>query len=106
MEKPISSKKVTFTLLDPTAIDIKEDSNGFFFMVGDYRADIPPHFMAKNFVENEALSFFIDKLGDVGVGLVVCYLCDLLKKQKIKDVNIEGNCVNTEEEIRKAIKDE
>ncbi|WP_461255770.1 hypothetical protein [Treponema sp. R80B11-R83G3] len=96
--------KAELILLEPTAIDVKEDSNGFFFMIGDYRANIPPHYKAKNFNEQEILSFFIDKLSDVGVGVIVCFLYDLLQKRKIKNLKINNYNVNTEDEIKKALK--
>jgi hypothetical protein len=106
MEKPISPKRIDFTLLDSTAIEIKEDSHGFFFMVGDYRANIPPHYGARNFTSQEVLSFFMNNLNNLGIGIIACYLYDLLKKQRIKNVKIEGNSANTEEEIKKALENE
>ena len=106
MEKNIKPKRIDFTLLEPTAIEIKEDSNGFFFMIGDFRADVPPHFGAKNFTSQEVLSFFVNNISNIGVGVISCYLYDLLKKRQIKNVKIERNNVNSEEEIRKALEDE
>jgi len=96
-------KRIDLNLLEPTAINIKEDSNGFFFMIGDYRANIPPHYQAKNFNDQEIFSFFIDKLSDVGVGVIVCFLYDLLQKRKIKNLKVNNNSVNTEDEIKKAL---
>jgi len=96
-------KRIDLNLLEPTAINIKEDSNGFFFMIGDYRANIPPHYQTKKFNGQEILSFFIDKLSDIGVGVVVCFLYDLLQKRKIKNLKINNHNVNTEDEIKKAL---
>lgn len=107
MEKSISPKKIDFTLLDSTAIEIKEDYSGYFFMIGNYRASVPPHFGARSFTGQEVLTFFIDKMvGTVGFGIVSCYLYDLIKAQRAKNIKIDGKPVDTEEEIKKALENE
>lgn len=98
--------KVDFSLLDSEAIAVTEDVQGSYFMIGDVRADLPPHYGSKKFSANELITFFLDKLGDVGVGLVVFFLCELIKKKKIGKVRINGKQVNTESEIIDALTDE
>jgi hypothetical protein len=106
MKKLTNPQKIDFILLDSTSIEIKEDSDGFFFMIGDYRANFPPQFGKRKFIDQDFLSFFIDKLSSVGIGVISCYLYDLLKTQLIKNVNINGKSVNNEEEIKKALEED
>ncbi|MDR0312695.1 MAG: hypothetical protein LBI14_03785 [Treponema sp.] len=75
-------------------------------MISDYRANIPPHYQAQTFNEQEFIGFIIEKLSDVGVGVVVCFLYDLLQKRKIKHLKIDNNIVNTEDEIKEALQDD
>jgi hypothetical protein len=102
----MSAKRIDISLINFKAIEIKEDAKGFFFMIGDYRATIPPHFGAKNFNGQEVLSFFVDKLGDIGVLIIGAFLLDLIQKRKVKNVKIDNKVVNTEEEITEALKEE
>ena len=98
--------RIDLTLIDPSAIRINEDSNGAFLMIGEHRAYVPPHYIGKNFNGQDAICFFIDRIGDIGVGVIVYFLCDLLQKKKIKNVKINNKVVDTEDEIKKALGDE
>ena len=97
--------RIDVTILDSKAIRINEDSNGVFFMIGEYRAHILPHCLGSGFNTQEVLSFFIDKIGDIGVGVIVCFLYDLLQSKKIKNIKINNETVDTEDEIKEALND-
>ena len=97
--------RIDVTVLDSTAININEDSNGSYLMVGEHRAYVPPHYTGKKFNNQEVISFFIDKIGDIGVGVIIYFLCDLLQKKKIKNIKINNKSVNTEDEIKEALND-
>ncbi len=58
--------RIDVTVLDPTAISINEDSTGAYLMLGEHRAYVPPHYTGKGFNNQEVISFFIDKIGDIG----------------------------------------
>jgi len=97
--------RIDVTVLDQTAININEDSNGAYILVGEYRAYVPPHYTGKRFNNQEVISFFIDRIGDIGVGFIVYFLCDLLQKKKIKNIKINNKDVNDESEIKEALND-
>jgi len=42
--------RIDVTVLDPTAIIIKENSNGAYILIGEHRAFIPSHFSGKNLI--------------------------------------------------------
>jgi len=95
--------RIDLTILDPMAININEDHNSAFFMIGEHRMYVPPQYIGKKLNEQEILSFFIEKIGDIGVGVIVCFLYDLLQKKKIKKIKINNKDVDTEEKIKEAL---
>ena len=95
--------RIDVMMLDPAAIKIAEDNDGLFFMIGEHRAYVPPHYFGRKFNEQEILSFFIERIGDIGVGVIVFFLCEMIKNRKIKNVKINNKPVNTEGEIREAL---
>jgi len=97
--------RIDVTFLDPTVININEDSNGTYLMIGEHRAYVPPHYIGKKFNNQEVISFFIEKIGDIGVGVIIYFLCDLLQKKKIKNIKINNKAVNDENEIKEALSD-
>jgi hypothetical protein len=95
--------RIDITVLDSTAIRINEDSDGAFLMIGKHRAYVPPQHTGKRFNEQEVISFFIERIGDIGVGIIVYFLCDLLQRKKIKNIKINNKAVGTEDEIKVAL---
>jgi hypothetical protein len=95
--------RIDLTVLDSTAIRIKEDSDGAFLMIGEHRAYVPPQYIGEKFNEQEVISFFIERIGDIGVGVIVYFLCDLLQRKKIKNIKINNKIVDTKDEIKEAL---
>jgi len=98
--------KIDLIGLDASAINIVDGEDGYYFMVGENKISLPPHHNAKSFSDvSEILTFFIDKLGDLNVGLILYFLTDLIKKQKVKNIRINNKEVHTESDMEDALKD-
>ena len=98
--------RIDFVTTNDFTIDVKEDSQGAYFMIGEYRVYLPTHYTAHNFSGNDVVTFFIDKIGDVSMGVLGCYLYDLIKSKNIKNLKINKEELFSETEIKEVLENE
>jgi len=85
MEEFIMDKlRIDVTVLEPTAININEDSNGAYLMIGEHRAYVPPHYTGKNFNNQEVISFLLTESETLGSELLFIFCVIYFKRKKSK----------------------
>lgn len=96
------------TTLEFTPPDIQWDEAGmpWFEPCEGVRAELPPHFDARNMSESEWFTFFLGTAVSIPCNLLASYLYDLFKNRKVSkivvnDISIEGD----KETIEKILKD-
>lgn len=98
--------RIDFIALDPTVIVIKKDISDYYVELDGVRGKLLPHHTAKNFSANELVTFFVERITDIGVNILASFLYDLIKNGKIKNLRIGKKKVETKEEIIDALEDE
>lgn len=94
-----------FTILDDSAINIKNDCQGTYFMIDEICARIPPHSASScHFFGESIISAIISDLHSIGIGVLSAYLYDLIKNGKIKNLSINGKDVGKLSDINDALK--
>lgn len=82
--------KVELTLLDPNAIQLQTDEHGTFFMIGEYRANLPPQAVARAITGHDVLVFFLEKVDNIGLGIISAYLFEYLRNGKAKEIKVNN----------------
>lgn len=71
-----------------------DDDGGTYFRIESLKATLPPHFSGKKLTGVEVLSFFVGVVGTVSVNILSNFIYDLVSKNKINKIVIDGKTVD------------
>ena len=92
----------------PPTIQPDETGMPWFEPCEGVRAELPPHFDARNLSESEWFTFFLGTAVSIPCNLLASYLYDLLKNRKVSkivvnEITIEGDKETIEKILKEAI---